>query len=196
MLVYIYIFRCLLHRRGPQNQLFALIQFQWIFLGGWSTLYNHFLIYPVSFPIGIQSPNLRMGAWNLNTKSVSLRWLDPPQSSLGIRYRLSWKLLLKSCHCFKQRTLLLSQRLNLKLFGITYLVGKIKVKLFFSGSIGWVSSNPSTGCFWQANCECVHHLWCWHDSRFAGGISSGMEWGPVPQKQLEVELVEVRQKFF
>ena len=71
--IYIYIFRCLLHRRGPQNQLFALIQFQWIFLGGWSTLYNHFLIYPVSFPIGIQSPNLRMGAWNLNTKSVSLR---------------------------------------------------------------------------------------------------------------------------
>ena len=33
----------------------------------------------------------------------------------------------------------LSQWLNFKLFGITYLVGKIKFKLFFSGSIGWVS---------------------------------------------------------
>ena len=32
----------------------------------------------------------------------------------------------------------LSQWLNFKLFGITYLVGKIKFKLFFSGSIGWV----------------------------------------------------------
>ena len=30
----------------------------------------------------------------------------------------------------------LSQWLNFKLFGITYLVGKIKFKLFFSGSIG------------------------------------------------------------
>ena len=33
---------------------------------------------------------------------------------------------------------LLSQWLNFNLFGITYLVGKIKFKLFFSGSIGWV----------------------------------------------------------
>ena len=33
---------------------------------------------------------------------------------------------------------LLSQWLNFQLFGITYLVGKIKFKLFFSGSIGWV----------------------------------------------------------
>ena len=32
----------------------------------------------------------------------------------------------------------LSQWPNFKLFGITYLVGKIKFKLFFSGSIGWV----------------------------------------------------------
>ena len=31
---------------------------------------------------------------------------------------------------------LLGQWLNFKLFGITYLVGKIKFKLFFSGSIG------------------------------------------------------------
>ena len=31
---------------------------------------------------------------------------------------------------------LLSQWLNFKLFGITYLVGKIKFKLFFQGSIG------------------------------------------------------------
>ena len=30
----------------------------------------------------------------------------------------------------------LSQWLNFKLFGITYLLGKIKFKLFFSGSIG------------------------------------------------------------
>ena len=30
----------------------------------------------------------------------------------------------------------LSQWPNFKLFGITYLVGKIKFKLFFSGSIG------------------------------------------------------------
>ena len=33
---------------------------------------------------------------------------------------------------------LLGQWLNFKLFGVTYLVGKIKFKLFFSGSIGWV----------------------------------------------------------
>ena len=33
-------------------------------------------------------------------------------------------------------TPLLGQWLNFKLFGITYLVGKIKFKLFFSGSIG------------------------------------------------------------
>ena len=32
--------------------------------------------------------------------------------------------------------ILLGQWLNFKLFGITYLVGKIKFKLFFSGSIG------------------------------------------------------------
>ena len=31
---------------------------------------------------------------------------------------------------------LLGQWLNFKLFGITYLVGKIKFKLFFPGSIG------------------------------------------------------------
>ena len=30
----------------------------------------------------------------------------------------------------------ISQWLNFKLFGITYLVGKIKFKLFFSGSTG------------------------------------------------------------
>ena len=35
----------------------------------------------------------------------------------------------------------LSQWLNFKLFGITYLVGKIKFKLFFSGSTGWVRYN-------------------------------------------------------
>ncbi len=34
--------------------------------------------------------------------------------------------------------ILLGQWLNFKLFGIAYLVGKIKFKLFFSGSIGWV----------------------------------------------------------
>ena len=34
---------------------------------------------------------------------------------------------------------LLGQWLNFKLFGITYLVGKIQFKLFFSGSIGCVS---------------------------------------------------------
>ncbi len=33
---------------------------------------------------------------------------------------------------------LVGQWLNFKLFGITYLVGKIKFKLFFPGSIGWV----------------------------------------------------------
>ena len=33
-------------------------------------------------------------------------------------------------------THLLGQWLNFRLFGITYLVGKIKFKLFFSGSIG------------------------------------------------------------
>ncbi len=32
--------------------------------------------------------------------------------------------------------ILLGQWLNFKLFGITYLVGKIKFKLFFGGSIG------------------------------------------------------------
>ena len=35
---------------------------------------------------------------------------------------------------------LLGQWLNFKLFGITYLVGKIKFKHFFSGSSGWVSN--------------------------------------------------------
>ncbi len=38
----------------------------------------------------------------------------------------------------------LSQWLNFKLFGITYLVWKIKFKLFFSRSIGWVSLNIKT----------------------------------------------------
>ena len=42
---------------------------------------------------------------------------------------------------------LLGQWLNFKLFGITYLVGKIKFKLFFSGSIGWVSL--SKGGLWK-----------------------------------------------
>ena len=38
--------------------------------------------------------------------------------------------------CFGlQRTILLGQWLNFKLFGITYLVGKIKFKLLFQGSI-------------------------------------------------------------
>ena len=41
----------------------------------------------------------------------------------------------------------LSQWLNFKLFGITYLVGKIKFKLFFSGSIGWVRSKHFTGLY-------------------------------------------------
>ena len=36
---------------------------------------------------------------------------------------------------------LLGQWLNFKLFGITYLVGKIKFNFFFSGSIGWVRGN-------------------------------------------------------
>ena len=35
----------------------------------------------------------------------------------------------------------LSQWLNFKLFGITYLVGKISSNFFFSGSIGWVSGS-------------------------------------------------------
>ena len=37
---------------------------------------------------------------------------------------------------FKWPQTLLGQWLNFKLFGITYLVGNIKFKLFFSGSIG------------------------------------------------------------
>ena len=37
--------------------------------------------------------------------------------------------------------ILLGHWLNFKLFGITYLVGKIKFELFFSGSIGWVSNS-------------------------------------------------------
>ena len=36
----------------------------------------------------------------------------------------------------KKSNILLGQWLNFKLFGITYLVGKIKFKVFFSGSIG------------------------------------------------------------
>ncbi len=40
---------------------------------------------------------------------------------------------------------LLGQWLNFKLFGITYLVGKIKFKPFFSGSIGWVRKKFHNG---------------------------------------------------
>ena len=43
-------------------------------------------------------------------------------------------------HSMHHQTLL-GQWLNFKLFGITYLVGKKKFKLFFSGSIGWVRNN-------------------------------------------------------
>ena len=43
---------------------------------------------------------------------------------------------------------LLGQWLNFKLFGITYLVGKIKFELFISGSIGWVSG--SVLCIWRS----------------------------------------------
>ena len=54
--------------------------------------------------------------------------------------QLFWRIVLaaKDWTTFPTLWFSLSQWLNFKLFGITYLVGKIKFKLFFSGSIGWV----------------------------------------------------------
>ena len=45
------------------------------------------------------------------------------------------KVPLPCVHVFRKHINLLGQWLNFKLFGITYLVGKIKFKLFFSGSL-------------------------------------------------------------
>ena len=61
--------------------------------------------------------------------SARLHWREPKTSNISFFLRTSsWNDLT-----------LLGQWLNFKLFGITYLVGKIQFKLFFSGSIGWVS---------------------------------------------------------
>ena len=59
----------------------------------------------------------------------------------------------------------LSQWPNFKLFGITYLVGKIKFKLFFSGSIGWVSIHLELGWFGSQDT-------CHFTSRFASTMTS------------------------
>ena len=57
----------------------------------------------------------------------------------------SWCVTLEMCSIqkFDRHYILLGQWLNFKLFRIAYLVGKIKFKLFFSGSIGWVRYNIS-----------------------------------------------------
>ena len=52
-------------------------------------------------------------------------------------------------------------------------------------------THPAIGRFWQANCERVHHLWCWHDSRFAGGMCRD----GVLKSWFSLERVEVRQMF-
>ncbi len=85
----------------------------------------------------------------------------------------------------------LSQWLNFKLSGITYLVGKIKFKLFFSGSIGWVRKigvpqngwfimeNPmnkwmiwgvTTPIFWKHPFLAIFHFSCTHDYGRKGNI--------------------------
>ena len=68
------------------------------------------------------------------------KWMITSKSLLKAK---CWKS--SSIHCEKNLLgwkgsmyILLGQWLNFKLFGITYLVGKIKFKLFLSGSIGWV----------------------------------------------------------
>ena len=54
----------------------------------------------------------------------------------------------------------LSQWPNFKLFGITYWVGKIKFKLFFSGSIGWVRQFGSTFQGWAGGLRFRRRVFC------------------------------------
>ncbi len=60
--------------------------------------------------------------------------------------------------CDDQDNYSLSQWLNFKLFGITYLVGKIKFKLFFPGSIGWVRLRG-----WRWRCTWWRWRWSWRN---------------------------------
>ena len=61
--------------------------------------------------------------WNIHSGKLTPRWLENGGPGLS--------------RCMDPiENDLLGQWLNFKLFGITYLVGKIKFKLFFSGSIG------------------------------------------------------------
>ena len=82
---------------------------------------------------------------------------------------------------------LLGQWLNFKLFGITYLVGKIKFKLFFSGSIGWVScgavfcfkNHSSWSEFVPSYTFRVDYWWRWH-----WWLHLSTWWGPTVMRFL------------
>ena len=71
---------------------------------------------------------LTMPSWSYHHESFSDTKKSKKKTSQGV----------EPC-VFGSVFYLLGQWLNFKLFGITYLVWKIKFKLFFSGSIGWVS---------------------------------------------------------
>ncbi len=68
----------------------------------------------------------------------AFRWLKMAMGNPPSKYVLFCFVSFR-CVLFRCVVFLLGQWLNFKLLGITYLVGKIKFKLFFSGSIGWVS---------------------------------------------------------
>ena len=71
----------------------------------------------------------RIGGWGRSSTDVGTRTKAPLATR---KVKKKWW---KNHGCLGY---LLGQWLNFKLFGITYLIGKIKFKLFFSGSIGWV----------------------------------------------------------
>ena len=104
------------------------------YLGKWSSLTNIF----------------QTGWFNHHRQTTILRWLvllfpsaSWPCKIQGSGYRNVLPLFFFRSSTYKVGPYLffncsLSQWPNFKLFGITYWVGKIKFKLFFSGSIGWV----------------------------------------------------------
>ena len=76
--------------------------------------------------------NCAVLAWNSRQQDKKLLGFISPAE---VRV---WHLEANGSDSFLLKDYSLSQWLNFKLFGITYLVGKIKFKLFFSRSIGWV----------------------------------------------------------
>ena len=119
------------------------------FRGSWSWFYER-CTYGTTGTAGTASAPASSAMWHVWSPDDA-KWTDATCNLAGKHKKTKKKKNVAKKLFTLSPIISLSQWLNFKLFGVTYLVGKIKFKLFFSGSIGWVSNHGSVenGGIWK-----------------------------------------------